>query len=37
MYPGERVIDVHGDMSTPPHFRAFAYNIEIASRSNLVR
>jgi predicted TIM-barrel fold metal-dependent hydrolase len=32
MYHGERVIDVHGHMSTPPHFRAFAYNM-IALRS----
>ena len=32
MYKGERVIDVHGHMSTPPHFRAFAYNM-IALRS----
>src|SRR5919205_2421092 len=27
MYQGEKVIDVHGHMSTPPHFRAFAYNL----------
>jgi len=32
MYDGQRVIDVHGHMSTPPHFRAFAYNM-IALRS----
>ena len=32
MYHGERVIDVHGHMSTPPHFRAYAYNM-IALRS----
>jgi predicted TIM-barrel fold metal-dependent hydrolase len=33
MYGGQRVIDVHGHMSTPPHFRAFAYNM-IALRSS---
>jgi predicted TIM-barrel fold metal-dependent hydrolase len=27
MYNGERVIDVHGHMSTPPHFRAYAFNL----------
>ncbi|HZU06295.1 MAG TPA: amidohydrolase family protein [Chloroflexota bacterium] len=27
MYQGRKVIDVHGHMSTPPHFRAFAYNL----------
>lgn len=27
MYQGQKVIDVHGHMSTPPHFRAFAYNL----------
>ncbi len=27
MYKGKKVIDVHGHMSTPPHFRAFAYNL----------
>lgn len=32
MYKGEKVIDVHGHMSTPPHFRAYAYNL-IALRS----
>jgi predicted TIM-barrel fold metal-dependent hydrolase len=32
MYQGEKVIDVHGHMSTPPHFRAYAYNM-IALRS----
>ncbi len=32
MYNGQKVIDVHGHMSTPPHFRAFAYNL-IALRS----
>lgn len=32
MYNGEKVIDVHGHMSTPPHFRAYAYNL-IALRS----
>jgi len=34
MYNGERVIDVHGHMSTPPHFRAYAYNL-IALRTPL--
>ncbi len=32
MYKGQKVIDVHGHMSTPPHFRAYAYNL-IALRS----
>ncbi|MEA2642960.1 MAG: meta-cleavage compound hydrolase [Chloroflexota bacterium] len=32
MYKGQPVIDVHGHMSTPPHFRAFAFNL-IALRS----
>jgi len=32
MYNGYKVIDVHGHMSTPPQFRAFAYNL-IALRS----
>lgn len=32
MFDGQKVIDVHGHMSTPPHFRAFAYNL-IALRS----
>jgi len=32
MYQGKKVIDVHGHMSTPPHFRAYAYNL-IALRS----
>jgi predicted TIM-barrel fold metal-dependent hydrolase len=32
MYDGKKVIDVHGHMSTPPHFRAYAYNL-IALRS----
>jgi predicted TIM-barrel fold metal-dependent hydrolase len=27
MYKGKTVIDVHGHMSTPPHFRAHAYNL----------
>jgi predicted TIM-barrel fold metal-dependent hydrolase len=27
MYNGQKVIDVHGHMSTPPHFRAYAYNL----------
>jgi predicted TIM-barrel fold metal-dependent hydrolase len=27
MYQGQKVIDVHGHMSTPPHFRAYAYNL----------
>jgi predicted TIM-barrel fold metal-dependent hydrolase len=27
MYKGEKVIDIHGHMSTPPHFRAYAYNM----------
>ena len=27
MFAGRRVIDVHGHMSTPPHFRAHAYNL----------
>ncbi len=27
MYHGQKVIDVHGHMSTPPHFRAYAYNL----------
>ena len=32
MHNGVKVIDVHGHMSTPPHFRAYAYNL-IALRS----
>lgn len=32
MYNGQKVLDVHGHMSTPPHFRAYAYNL-IALRS----
>src|SRR5581483_8652495 len=32
MHNGVQVIDVHGHMSTPPHFRAYAYNL-IALRS----
>jgi predicted TIM-barrel fold metal-dependent hydrolase len=32
MYNGQKVIDIHGHMSTPPHFRAYAYNL-IALRS----
>jgi predicted TIM-barrel fold metal-dependent hydrolase len=27
VFQGKRVIDVHGHMSTPPQFRAFAYNL----------
>lgn len=27
MYQGQKIVDVHGHMSTPPHFRAFAYNL----------
>ena len=27
MYKGHKVIDIHGHMSTPPHFRAYAYNM----------
>lgn len=27
MYSGQKVIDVHGHMSTPPHFRGYAYNL----------
>jgi predicted TIM-barrel fold metal-dependent hydrolase len=27
MYKGKMVIDVHGHISTPPHFRAHAYNL----------
>jgi predicted TIM-barrel fold metal-dependent hydrolase len=27
MYNGKAVIDIHGHMSTPPHFRAYAYNL----------
>jgi predicted TIM-barrel fold metal-dependent hydrolase len=27
MYNGEKIIDIHGHHSTPPHFRAFAYNM----------
>jgi predicted TIM-barrel fold metal-dependent hydrolase len=27
MFDGQKVIDVHGHMSTPPHFRAYAYNL----------
>lgn len=32
MYNGTKVLDIHGHMSTPPHFRAWAYNL-IALRS----
>lgn len=32
MFQGHLVIDTHGHMSTPPHFRAYAYNL-IALRS----
>lgn len=32
MYRGQPVLDVHGHMSTPPHFRAYAMNL-IALRS----
>jgi predicted TIM-barrel fold metal-dependent hydrolase len=32
MYNGEKIIDIHGHHSTPPQFRAYAYNI-IALRS----
>ncbi len=32
MYGGRKVLDVHGHMSTPPQFRAWAYNL-IALRS----
>ncbi len=32
MYNGKAIIDIHGHHSTPPHFRAYAYNI-IALRS----
>jgi predicted TIM-barrel fold metal-dependent hydrolase len=32
MFNGVKTIDVHGHMSTPPHFRAYAYNL-IALRS----
>ncbi|NIO08472.1 MAG: amidohydrolase family protein, partial [Deltaproteobacteria bacterium] len=32
MYNGQKVIDIHGHMSTPPHFRAYAYSL-IALRS----
>ncbi len=32
MYNGQKVLDIHGHMSTPPHFRAYAYNL-IALRS----
>ncbi len=32
MHNGKKVIDVHGHMSTPPQFRAYAYNL-IALRS----
>lgn len=27
MYQGHKVVDVHGHMSTPPHFRAFVANL----------
>src|SRR5262245_5191765 len=27
MYNGKKVIDVHGHISTPPQFRAYAYNL----------
>ncbi len=27
MHNGQKVIDIHGHHSTPPHFRAYAYNI----------
>jgi predicted TIM-barrel fold metal-dependent hydrolase len=27
MYKGQTVIDIHGHMSTPPQFRAYAYNM----------
>jgi len=27
MYNGKKVIDVHGHLSTPPHFRAYAMNL----------
>ncbi len=27
MYQGHKVIDIHGHMSTPPHFRGYAYNM----------
>ncbi len=27
MFNGRKVIDIHGHMSTPPHFRAYAYNL----------
>ncbi len=27
MFNGRPVIDVHGHMSTPPHFRPYAYNL----------
>ena len=27
MYKGKKVIDIHGHISTPPHFRAAAYNL----------
>lgn len=29
MYQGQRVIDTHGHISTPPHFRAYAYNLRV--------
>jgi len=32
MFNGQKFLDVHGHMSTPPHFRAYAYNL-IALRS----
>ena len=32
MFNGKPVIDVHGHMSVPPQFRAFAYNL-VALRS----
>ncbi len=29
MYHGTKVIDVHGHLSTPPEFHAFAYNLQL--------
>lgn len=34
MYKGKTVIDVHGHMSTPPQFRAFAMNLLVISDPN---
>lgn len=34
MYKGKTVIDVHGHMSTPPQFRAFAFNLVVISDPN---